>query len=306
MQEILLRALSLVLIVVIGNLIKRAGWVRATDFPIFSRIVLRVTLPAALITSFNEYAITVGLLFLAAIGIVVNLIQSSAGYLMNRRRGRESQAFGVLNMGSYNIGAFATPYLAGFVGPQSMIYASVFDVGNSLAAGGIAVGWAKHLAREDERTTPFAFLRDMFSSPIFVTYLLLLVMRLLSLEFPPQVITFTSIVGGANTFLAMLMIGIGLELNLPRHKLGAALRYLSVRYALASVFALVTWLALPVDEEIRIVVCMLYFAPIAAMISGFTAEIDGDVELSTFMTSVSILVGIVIMPLLFLALGQGP
>lgn len=305
MQEILLRALSLVLIVGLGNLIKHAGWVKASDFPIFSAIVLRITLPAALITSFNEFEVTTGLLFLAAVGLGVNLVQAGAGYLMNRRRGPDNQAFGVLNVGSYNIGAFATPYISGFMGPQSMIYASVFDIGNALAAGGVAVGWAKHIAREDRATTPLTFVRDMFSSPVFVTYLVLLVMGLLSLRFPPQVITFTSIVGAANTFLAMLMIGIGLELRLPRHRLASAVRHLAVRYGLACVFAVVTWFGLPVGEEIRIVLCMLFFAPIAAMISGFTAEVDGDVEVSTFMTSVSILVGIVMMPALLLAIGRG-
>ena len=302
MQQILLRAVSLVLVVLIGYLIKRAGWVKASDFPIFTAIVLRITLPAALITSFNQFDVTPGLLFLAGIGIAVNLVGSLAGYLTARRDGPSGQAFAVLNSNSYNIGAFATPYISGFMGPQSMIYASVFDVGNAVTAGGITLGWAKHLARADGRTSPGTFLRDLFGSPIFVTYLGLLIMRLLSLQLPAEVITFTSIVGSANTFLAMLMIGIGLELRLDRHKYAIAARLLGLRYALATLFTLLTWYALPVPGAIRIVLCMLFFAPIAAMISGFVQDIDGDVELSTFMTSLSILVGIVAMPLLLIGL----
>ncbi len=302
-QQILLRASSLVVIVLIGYLIKRVGWVKSTDFPIFSKLVLRITLPAALITSFSQFDVHLELLFLTGIGIVVNLLQSAFSFVLRRRDGRAGQAFGVLNSGSYNIGAFATPYISGFMGPQSIIYASVFDIGNSLAAGGIAVGWAKHLAREDGRTTPLTFLRDIFSSPVFITYLSLLVIRLAAISIPAQVITFTSIVGAANPFLAMLMIGIGLELKLEGQKYAAAARLLGVRYAFATVFALAAWFGLPIAAEIRLVLCMLFFAPIAAMMSGFTQEIDGDVELSAFMTSVSILIGIVAMPALLLLLG---
>lgn len=303
MEQILLRALALVLVVVLGYVIKRIGWVRAGDFPIFAAIVLRITLPAALITSFNEFEVPLELLLLAGVGIAVDLIMSAAGYLAARSRGRSGQAFAVLNVGSFNIGAFATPYISGFMGPRSMLYASVFDIGNSLAAGGLAVGWAKHLAREDAAWSWRNFARDLLSSPIFVTYLGLLSMRLLSITLPAQVIAVTSLVGAANPFLAMLMIGIGLELRLDRAKVALAARLLGLRYGLAVVFALATWLLLPFPAEVRVVLCMLYFAPIAAMMAGFTQETGGDVEVATFMTSVSILVGIVVMPALLLTLG---
>ena len=44
------------------------------------------------------------------------------------------------------------------------------------------------------------------------------------------------------------------------------------------------------------------FSPIAAMIPGFVAKAGLDVELSAFMTSVSLVVGIIVMPTLYLAL----
>ena len=67
MGEIAAKAASLILIIVIGYVIKRIGWVSAADFPKFSKIVLRITLPCALITSFNTFDITYNLLFLTAI-----------------------------------------------------------------------------------------------------------------------------------------------------------------------------------------------------------------------------------------------
>jgi len=61
--------------------------------------------------------------------VVINLVQQVVGFVVGRRRGTQAQAFGVLNVGSYNIGLFAIPYVSSFLGPASIVYASVFDVG---------------------------------------------------------------------------------------------------------------------------------------------------------------------------------
>ena len=303
MGEIAAKAASLILIIVIGYVIKRIGWVNAEDFPKFSKIVLRITLPCALITSFNTFDITSNLLFLTAIGLLANLILQITGYLVNQRKGGIAQAFGIINLGSYNVGAFAMPYIAGLMGPQSIIFASLFDVGNSFGAAGIGYGWSRSVADEKQKTTLGGFLKLMFLSPLFDTYLILLLMRLLGLQLPDEVITFTSTVGGANTFLAMLMIGIGLELGLDAHRFKLAFKYLAIRYSFSLIFSILTVLFLPVSMVVKTILCMLFFSPIASMATGFTDEAGGDVETSAFMNSVSILIGIFAMPFVLAVMG---
>ena len=303
MGEIAAKAASLILIIVIGYVIKRIGWVKAEDFPKFSKIVLRITLPCALITSFNTFDIASNLLFLTAIGLLANLILQITGYLVNQRKGGIAQAFGIINLGSYNVGAFAMPYIAGLMGPQSIIFASLFDVGNSFGAAGIGYGWSRSVADEKQKTTLGGFLKLMFLSPLFDTYLILLLMRLLGLQLPDEVITFTSTVGGANTFLAMLMIGIGLELGLDAHRFKLAFKYLAIRYGFSLIFSILTVLFLPVSMVVKTILCMLFFSPIASMATGFTDEAGGDVETSAFMNSVSILIGIFALPLVLAVMG---
>ena len=303
MGEIAAKAASLILIIVIGYVIKRIGWVNAEDFPKFSKIVLRITLPCALITSFNTFDITSNLLFLTAIGLLANLILQITGYLVNQRKGGIAQAFGIINLGSYNVGAFAMPYIAGLMGPQSIIFASLFDVGNSFGAAGIGYGWSRSVADEKQKTTLGGFLKLMFLSPLFDTYLILLLMRLLGLQLPDEVITFTSTVGGANTFLAMLMIGIGLELGVDAHRFKLAFKYLAIRYGFSLIFSILTVLFLPVSMVVKTILCMLFFSPIASMATGFTDEAGGDVETSAFMNSVSILIGIFALPLVLAVMG---
>lgn len=303
MGEIAAKAASLILIIVIGYVIKQIGWVSAADFPKISKIVLRITLPCALITSFNNFDITYNLLFLTALGIIANLMQQITGYLVNRQKGGKEQAFAIVNIASYNVGAFAMPYIAGLMGPQSIIFASLFDVGNSFGAAGIGYGWSRSVADDTQKTTLRGFLKLMFLSPLFDTYLILLVMRLLDWQLPDAVITFTSTVGGANTFLAMLMIGIGLELGLDAHRFRLAFKYLAIRYSFSLLFSVLIVLFLPVSAVVKTILCMLFFSPIASMATGFTEEAGGDVETSAFMNSVSILIGIFAMPLVLAIMG---
>lgn len=300
-MDVVVKALALVTIVAIGQGIKRIGWVKASDFGMFSKIVLRITLPCALVTAFNDYEMPVAMLGLALVGVVANTVLQVTGHLLERRRGPQAQALAVLNLASFNMGAFATPYLAGFMGPAAVVQASLFDVGNSFAAAGVGYAWGTGLADESRRTTPAVFLRAMFSSVIFDVYLALVVMKLAHLRLPDEIITFTATVGSANTFLAMLMIGIGLRLHLDKHQYRQAVRCLAIRYSLTTVMALVLW-QIPLLHDFRVLLCVVLFAPVASMTPGFTAEIKGDVALSSFMTSVSILVGIVAMPLLLVTL----
>jgi malate permease and related proteins len=301
--DTLLRALTLVAIIGIGQLAKRLGWVSTSDFSKFSKIVLGVTLPCALFTSFNSFHVEFALLSLAIFGLVVNFALQVIGYLQTRRRSRQDQAFAVFNSGSYNIGAFSTPYLSGLIGPHAMIYSSLFDIGTAIASAGIAYGWGMSLAHESGRMRFGRIVRTVATNPVFVTYLTLLVMQLLSLRLPDQLIVFTSTVGAANPFLAMLMIGIGLDLRLSRSKYLDAARLLARRYLFGIVVAVGSWYLLPLPVEARLVVVMLLFAPIAAMVPAFCAEADLDVELASFANSVSVLVAILTMPTIYLILG---
>jgi predicted permease len=305
MVEIVARALALVAIVGIGLGIKRLGWAKTSDFGLFSRIVLTVTLPCALFTSFNDYHLEYALLGLTLLAFCLNVAQQVLGYVLNARRGRKAQAFAVLNYGSYNIGAFATPYLGGFMGPHAMIYSTLFDFGTAFSSAGVAYGWGMSLASEPGSHGWRDLVRTLARSPVFVTYVVLLAMRLLNLRLPDPVITFTSTVGAANPFLAMLMIGIGLELRLHRDKYLAAARILVARYAFSAVAAVACWYLLPFPVEARLVVVMILFAPIASMMPVFTGRARLDVELSAFMNSVSIVIGIIAMPTIYLALHAG-
>lgn len=302
MTEVLSQAFALVFIIALGFTFKRAGWARNDHFTMLSRAVLYVTLPAMLMTAFNSFDFTPRLLLLSLFGFGVTMGLHVLGWLMSRTGSHTEKAFGILNVSTFNLGSFATPYVALFIGSHAVIYTSLIDVGVAFATAGIAFGWAKSLTAERGTISPLGFLRLMFTNPVFITYLFLLVMRVLDLHLPEFVINVTTPIGAANPFLAMFMIGIGLEIRLRRDKYRTAFRLLAVRYLVVIAVGIAAWFLLPFERDIRVIVSVVLASPIAVLAAAFTLDTKGDVELSTFMTSISVLVSIVAMPALFLVL----
>lgn len=297
MSDVWGKAALLVAIIVLGYASRKLGWTKASDFHLLSRILLRITLPCALITSFDGVDLPPSLLYICGLGAAVVLTQIGAGYLLGRRSPPHGSAFGVLNVTAFNIGLFSIPLLGAFLGPQAVVYAVLFDIGQSFLAIGLAYSWAITSAG-GHRVTVGAVLKRVFGSIVFDVYVVLLVLSFAHIRLPTPVIAFTSVVGGANTFLAMFAIGVGLEIVLDRATLSLALQHLGVRYLVSVAWFALVWLALPLDPLVRSVICLLLFAPLAAMMAAFTAEAGLNVRLSSFITSLSILVAVAAMPLL--------
>ncbi len=301
--EMVSKAAALVLIIVIGYVIKRRGWVDEDAVRLFGKILINITLPAAIVTSFNTVEITPRMLSVTALGFVVVVLAQGAGLLVARSQGREAQALALLNVGPFNIGLFAIPYLATFVGPEGILFAGLFDIGNGLASVIVGYTGAMLLTRGRGSVHTGRALLKAVLMPVFLSYLGMVAIRLAGLSVPAPVIGFTSIVGAANTFLAMLMIGIGLQIVLDRDRYAAAARILATRYVVMLLLGLVVWFVLPLPPVEKTVTVMVLAAPIASMSAAYTSEAGLDVGVATFAISVSVLVSIAAMPLLGLLTG---
>lgn len=118
MWEILSKALSLLLIIAIGYGLKRVHFFSAFDYRIISKIVLNLTLPCAVITSFAAgFQRDASLFYIVGIGLAANLVLFAVGVLMARRKGKNCKYFYGLNIPGYSIGTFIIPFAQSFVGP---------------------------------------------------------------------------------------------------------------------------------------------------------------------------------------------
>lgn len=295
MEAILIKVSAFVWIIIGSYLLKRAGFFQATDFKLISNIVLKITLPCAVISNFSKIEVETSLFILVLIGVLCNLITISIGYLTARHRGRVEQAFNMINYSGYNIGCFTLPYIQTFLGPTGVVATCLFDAGNSLLCTGATYSMAAAVAQTEEKSTIGLFFRRMFASAPMDTYIFMVILALFQFKLPPIVTTFTDVVGSANSFLAMMMIGVGFEIHLDRKSLRRIAGVIGYRYLIACVLAYLFYQYAPFDLEIRKLLALIAFAPVSAVCAIFTAKCHGDVAMSCTINSLTIVLSIIFM-----------
>lgn len=293
MQEILIKAGCYIAIVLLGIFLRRIGFFKAEDFTLLSKIVLRITLPAAIISSSAGKAMDVSMLTIVLLGLGGGVAYMFLGWFFGRRGGREQQAFDILNIPGYNIGTFAMPFTQNFLGSMGVITTSLFDVGNAFVCLGGAYGVAAAV-KEGSGFDLKRIVRALSRSVPFLVHVTVVTTNLIGLKWPTPVLSCAQIIGNGNAFLAMLMIGVGFQLKAEKSQLGRVAHILSIRYGLAVILALIYYFVLPFELEVRQALVILAFSPIGSAVPGFTAELKADVGLSSAVNSFSILISIVI------------
>ena len=301
MLDILARAGCYIAIIVLGNVLRRKGFFKEEAFGVLAKIVVNITLPASIIASGAGRPMEASMLLLSVLGMGGGVLYILAAMVLNRRGGKDQQAFSVVNTAGYNIGTFAMPFAAGFLGPVGVQATSIFDVGNAFIVFGGSYGVAR-AAKEGGKMDVVRILKAPFRSVPFLTYLTMVVLNLNGWNLPKPVMELAGIIGNANAFLAMLMIGVGFKLSGDRSQLGRILKILIVRFGLAAVLAVCFWLWLPFDAVVRKTLVILAFSPMASVSPVWTAELKGDVGLSSAVTSISIVTSIVIMVTLLMVM----
>ena len=290
MLDILTRAGSFVAIIVLGFLLRKFGFFKQEDFLLLSKITIRITLPASIVAGFAGKTLDPTMLLFAALGLGCGVLYIIVGWLMQRKGTPEQKAFFVLNMPGYNIGNFTSPFIQGFLGPTGIVVTSLFDTGNAFVCLGGALGVASTI-RSGKGLDLKRLGKALLTSFPFLCYMT--VINLLGITLPTPILTFAGILGNANPFIAMLMIGVGFKLG-GQGQIGQILKILIPRFTIAAILAVACYFLLPFPLEARQAVVILLFSPISSAVPAFTGQIDGDTGLSSAINSISIICSIVI------------
>ena len=301
MYDILIKAGCYIAIIVLGYMLKKRGFFGENAFPVISNIVVKITLPAAIVAGSSGKAISPSMLAITALGLGGGVLYMLAAGFLHRNMGKDKQAFAILNTPGYNIGTFAMPFTQSFLGPTGIITTSLFDVGNAFVCLGGAFGVASAV-KAGEGFNIRRIIRALSHSVPFLTYLMMVCLNLLGWVLPGPVVSFAEIIGNGNAFMAMLMIGVGFQLSGERSQFADIIRILGTRYSIAAVLALLFYFVLPFELEVRQALVILAFSPIGSAVPGFMAELKGDVGLSSAINSIAIVCSIVITVILLVVM----
>ena len=286
MSSVLLKAGCFFMIILMGYGLKKIGLLSQTDLPVFSKLVTKITLPAAIIHNFSQATMDVSMLVIVLIGFLCSGAYAVIGYGLFAKGTRDQKAFGLVNASGYNIGCF-TPGVA---------CTSLFETGNAVVCTGgsyaVAVSVAGKGGAGDKHQIRRIVIQLLKSIP-FDCYVIMTALTMAGLRIPVFMDQVAETVGNANTFLSMTMIGLGLELHMTREQTGSVAKILGTRFAVSAVLAVLFYQFLPFSLEIRRTLAILMFGPVSALGVPYTSMLEGDVNLASAVNSASIILGIV-------------
>lgn len=293
METILVKAAGLALIILAGYTLKRLGIFRSEDAKVISRVVINLTLPAAFITGFRNFTFEAEYLIVIIVALICNFLLLGIGFLMAKGGDIPTRALYAMNLSSYNIGTFVLPFAQSFLPAQAIVGVSMFDAGNCPVNCGISYALVMGRNSGSVKDSLKMVVDKLLHSVPFMTYLLLMIKCAIGFEFPEPVYTVASMIGSANSFLAMLMIGILFQIRVEKEDFRQVVQILGVRYGVNLLLVLLLW-HLPLSLMVRQVLALALLAPVPSVALVFCERCGCKSSVYGMVSSLSIAISLVL------------
>jgi len=300
MLDVLIKSLTFVIIIIIGYILKKLKVVKKEDANLLATIIMNITLPCALLTSANGIELSPLIFILILIGIVSNIFMIGIGFVVSRKENNCLKATYMLNASGYNIGNFTLAFIQSFFPGLGVVYLCSFDIGNALMGLGITYAMASHVASGENQFKIGDLLKKLFSSIPFDVYILIFILAIFKITIPAPILSMASTIGAGNSFLAMLMIGILLELKISSEETKNVIKVLSVRIIGTLILSVMTYFLLPIPMLAKQILIMSYFAPLSTVSAVFSRKVGYVGDLPAVANSLSIIIGVVCMTVLLM------
>lgn len=302
METIFVKAFGFLFMIALGFILKRAGLFSMEDSGLLSKLVLKITLPMSIISNFRGLELNHSYLLAIGLGFVVNFIAIGLVLLVTKRMPSAQRSFYIINTAGYNIGLCTLPYMSSFFAAEAVALVCMFDVGNAIMCFGITFTIAMMIAKGKAGIDKKEILKTLFSSMPFVTYLVMILLCTANIQLPEPVYTIAGMIGQANAFLAMLLIGILFEPKINKSELRDMAGVFGMRMALGICFSLLIYHFLPVPLMYRQILSIIVFSPILSVAPIYTERCGYNRSVAAVLNSFMLPFSMVVMTVLLILL----
>lgn len=303
MQSALIKSGCLVFLIVLGNVLKQVGLFKKEDSELLAKIMLYITMPAAMVNAFRTFRPDIALLTFFVLGIATNAVLLFAGWLFGRKEKPLVHAMYMTCIPGFNIGSFGIPFVQTLF-PAQMIELVMFDIGNTIMNCGLNYSVASLQLDRSRKLNLWQLLKSLMKTLSrtfpFILYLTLLTLTLLRIQIPDAVYQLAELIAGGNAVVVMLMLGIMFEVKLNREELREVKIMVFGRVGVQLLLTVLTLAFLPLPMEQRVIAAVATCTPIGSMATVFCGKMGCDQSVYGTAASLTIPVSVVIMVVLAL------
>lgn len=290
-------------VILLGYFLKRIGFLEADHSTLLSKMVMNITFPAQILLTISNSSLSSDLLILPWIPVVSAFIGLGTGLVIFKKLPSETKGLMLMGTMGLNIGLFAFPILQGLFGDLGVQVAAMVDIGNAFVIFGIAymVGDRFSPDGSGHKRGPAATIKVFFKSVPLLSYFAGLIINFSGWSLPLHFQSWLGIMGRANQFLVLLVLGLVLSFDWRHHMKSGLLPLLALRYTLGITMGLLVWFLLPVDILIRKITFLCLILPTGfaivpnAMEFGYDRDSAGAVMNITLIISFFMMWGLAIL-----------
>jgi len=301
MTAILLQLAPMFFFFGIGVWLKKSSLAEQVHGEFLLRLVFFVTLPLLVLLSLSKTPLSTTTAMLPLAHIAVNSCCLLTALFCTRLLSLERKTVGAMLVStSMANNAFMFPYILTVYGQTGLSDAILFDFGNAIMTSTFA--YAVAYKYSDQQHNRWAMLRKIVKSPLVLALALGVLLAAIGIPIPGEIELIVKPV--AQMTGPLILIAMGIIFSLKIGDLRLVTLTVAIRMVLGLVFGVGIATLFGFEGITFIVVCLCAAGPIGftAMTYAYLARLD--TQLSSSAVSISILVGLIYIPVLILIFGS--
>lgn len=284
MLQLLNLQLTLFLLILVGFLVRWIGMVSEQGQKNLNLLALNVILPCNIVKSFMvdlKSEMIRDLTTMMLLSVLVQVIFVIYGKILFRKQPAGKKA--CLQYGTIcsNAGFLGNPVAEGVFGSYGLVLASVFLIPMRIMM------WSEGLAAFSGTSDRRATLKKVCTHPCIIACVLGIILMATGLRFPAPVTSAISSLGGCNTAVSMMVIGMILSNMDLREFDKDVILYSLHRLVLLPLLILLICMMIPMSRSVRGVCVLLSAMPAGATTSILASRYEMEPEFATRMVIIS-------------------
>lgn len=285
----------------LGVLLRRLSVADASHGDFLLRLVFFVTLPLLILTTLSKTPLTLEKVMLPFANIAVNFACMLTTLGVSKLLVLDRKTTGTMLINTMIVNnAFMFPFILAVYGEVGFSDAILFDFGNAMMVA--TYTYAVAFKYGGERHSNWAMLFKVLRSPLFWALALAIVLSVAGTPLPMRVQAIVDPLAQMTSPLILISLGIFFSLKIADLRLVCVA--VAIRMALGLAFGVGIATLLGLEGTTFIVVSLCAAAPIGFMALTFSSLARLDIPLTSSAVSVSILIGLIYIPVLMLFFGN--
>ncbi|MBC7408018.1 MAG: AEC family transporter [Arcicella sp.] len=284
-------------IIFLGFLLKKYNFITEKEGKTISKFLMYTTFPALMIITTATVKLDTSLLLIPIFAVILGSSMLLVAWIWFSDYEKCLRGVLTMGVGGFNSGLFGFPIIEGLFGKQAMVYAIMFDIGNTIIVFGAIYSIGSYFSvNKKEQTGIKPIFKKVMSLPPVLGILFGLLINVTNIKLPTIFFDFLEVLAIGNKPLVLLLMGIYLSFDLDKKLMLAISKVLIIRISIGILAVVGLYLLLHnSNSSMKNVLIICSLLPVGLTILPFSDELGYDSRIAGTLLNISLLVSFVLM-----------